>query len=161
MTFAADTEILIDRLDEELRMVPRPSRALFAKIVGSACTRIPALGKSRKAGAIDRLLDAGAWTDAALAIVEFELPTWKPRRLVYDSGEWLCTLSRALGRGLEIDDMVEARHDVLALAILRAFIEARRRAAAPKPETSAVPPLWPLRGNALCCDNFTAAAGGG
>jgi hypothetical protein len=42
---------------------------------------------------LDRLNGAGAWADAAITLVGFELPNWKPRRLVYEDDEWLCSLS--------------------------------------------------------------------
>ena len=65
----------------------------------------------------------GAWTDAALALIELELPQWRVRRLAYDDGEWYCSLSR--GRELPdwLDQPVEGRHADLALAILSAFVE--------------------------------------
>jgi len=40
------------------------------------------------AARIDQLIEARAWNDAALALVELELPAWKLRRLVYEDGEW-------------------------------------------------------------------------
>jgi hypothetical protein len=76
MAFAADYAVLLDRLDDELRIAPEPALNLFAKMIGSACTRIPVLSKSRMATRIDRLIESGAWTDAALALIELELPAW-------------------------------------------------------------------------------------
>jgi hypothetical protein len=156
MAFTADYQVLIDRLDDELRVAPRPAADLFAKIIGSICTRIPLLGKSGKADPIGRMIEAGAWAwaDAALAVVELELPTWKLRRLIYESGEWLCSLSRQPNLPLELDDVVDGRHERLPLAILRAFIEARHRTDAAEPRTSGVPQLQPGLAGAICCDNF-------
>ena len=94
MAFAADYAILFDRLDDELRVAAAPGPGLFAKIIAGACTRLPALNKSSKAAMVDRLIEAGAWTGAALALIELELPAWKVRRLVLDDGEWFCSLSR-------------------------------------------------------------------
>jgi hypothetical protein len=31
--------------------------------------------------ALDRVIDAGAWTDAAITLIGFELPNWSVRRL--------------------------------------------------------------------------------
>jgi hypothetical protein len=73
-----------------------------------ACTRLPA----GKAARIDQLIDAGAWNDAALALIELELPAWKLRRLVYEDGEWLCSLSRQPNLPLALDDTADARHEV-------------------------------------------------
>jgi hypothetical protein len=50
-------------------------------------------GKAGKAARIDQLIKAGAWSDAALTLIELELPAWKVRRLVYEDGEWFCSLS--------------------------------------------------------------------
>jgi hypothetical protein len=36
--------------------------------------------RAGKAARIDQLIEAGAWIDAALALVDFELPAWRLRR---------------------------------------------------------------------------------
>src|SRR6476619_5758672 len=46
------------------------------------------------AARIDELIEARAWNDAALTLVELELPAWKQRRLIYEDGKWHCSLSR-------------------------------------------------------------------
>jgi hypothetical protein len=152
MAFTADYEILSDRLDEELRQAPRAAPDLFAKIIGCVCTRVSLLDRSGKAGRVDRLLQAGAWADAAMALIELELPAWTLRRAVYEDGEWLCSLSRQPNLPLEFDDTVDARHEKLPLAILRAFVEARSRSESMK--TSGVPLLPRDHAGTLCCDNF-------
>jgi hypothetical protein len=154
MAFTADYGVLIDRLDDELRLAPCPAADLFAKIIASVCTRIPLIGKSGNLDPIDRMIDAGAWADAALAVVELEVPAWKLRRLVYESGEWLCSLSRQPNLPFELDDAVDGRHEKLPLAILRAFIEARHRTEIAEPRRSGVPQLRLDLAGALCCDNF-------
>jgi hypothetical protein len=154
MAFAADYVVLLDRLDDELLAAPEAARAVFAKIIGSACSRIPVLGKSGKATRIDRLIESGAWTDAALALIEFELPGWTLRRLVYENGEWLCSLSRQPNLPADLDDSVDAAHHILPLAILRAFVEARRWSKVATDSTSGVPRLQPAADGVVCCDNF-------
>jgi hypothetical protein len=154
MAFAADDIVLLDRLDNELAAAPEAKRELFAKIIGCACRRIPILGKSGKAARIERLIEAGAWTDAALAVVAFELPDWQVRRLEYDGGEWFCALSRVPNLPAMFDDTADGRHEQMPLAILRAFCQARcmaeiaPRAVSPVPQVSAGPD------SILCCDNF-------
>jgi hypothetical protein len=154
MAFAADYEILFDRLGEALREAPTPGSDLFAKIIAGVCTRIPILSKSGKAGMIDRLIECRAWTDAALALLELELPAWKVRRLIYENGEWLCSLSRQPNLPLEIDDTTDASHEVLPLAILSAFVEARRRASTPHGATLVDPQQRSVPADIICCDNF-------
>ena len=48
--------------------------------------------KNRADRTLDRL---AAWTEAALALIDLELPQWQVRRIAYDEGEWYCALSRA------------------------------------------------------------------
>ena len=100
-------------------------------------------------------MDSGAWTDAALALVELELPRWRLRRLVHDGGEWRCAFShqRTLPTGL--DEIAEASHEIMSLAILIAFIAALRQTAAElEPSSPAAPPVAAVDGHPVCCDNF-------
>jgi len=154
MAFAADYPILFDRLDEELRDAPNPSSEIFAKIIGGACTRIRVLSHTEKAERIDGLIDAGAWTDAALALLELELPAWQMRRLARESGEWFCSLSRQPDLPAGLDETADASHPLMPLSILQAFLQARRR----------ITRVWSAASDLLanekptaafvCCDNF-------
>jgi hypothetical protein len=154
MAFAADYAVLLDRLDDELQAAPEATRAVFAKIIGSACSRIPVVSKSGKIARIDRLIEFGAWTDAAMALIECELPAWKLRRLVYENGEWFCSLTRQPNMPADLDDSADAAHQVLPLAILRAFVEARRRSKVVTEAASGISQLQPAAGGVVCCDNF-------
>src|SRR5215471_2467367 len=69
------------------------SRRSFCDVIARACQRLRAHPASAKAK-LDALIAAGAWIDAALALLELELPQWTLRRLVYDDGEWHCSLSK-------------------------------------------------------------------
>ena len=89
-----------------------------------------------------------------MALVELELPYWKLRRLVYDDGEWLCSLSNEPRLPLGLDDVAEASHAILPLAILIALIEARRAAAASATSATTVTQVGSVPGHAMCCDNF-------
>jgi hypothetical protein len=154
MTFGDDHAVLLDRLYGELRVAPALSPSLFAKVLASACTRASVLGKSGKGARIDRLLDANAWTDLALTLIELELPAWKLQRLARENGEWLCSLSRHPSVPAAIDDGVDAVHEVLPLAVLLAFVEARRRNAMACTAVPSVPQLRPMAEHMICCDNF-------
>ena len=72
-----------------------------------------------------RLIQSQAWTDAALALIELELPLWQVRRIAYDEGEWYCALSRDRELPDWLDRSIEAHHADLSLAILSAFVDAR------------------------------------
>jgi hypothetical protein len=161
MAFTADYDVFFDRLDEELRIAVEPAPDLFAKVVASVCSRIPVLTKSGTVAGLGRLIESAAWTDSALAVIELELPTWKVRRLFYESGEWFCSLSRQPNLPVEFDDSVDACHAVLALAILRAFVEARRKisfgrqtTSLTRQTTSRARQFSSVSVGAICCDNF-------
>jgi hypothetical protein len=130
---------------------------LTSKVVG-ACTRIALPSNASKAARIDRLIESEAWTEAALALIELELPFWRLRRLVYEEGAWLCTLSRQWSLPAWLSDNAETRHQSLPLAILSALIEADQCGEpSSRPIATSVPqcgvesssPVQPM-----CCDNF-------
>jgi hypothetical protein len=139
--------------ERQLRRAHALTPGIMADVIGEACTRFASQSPAAKAK-LDRLVETGAWTDASLALVELELPQWKLRRLVYDDGEWLCSLSKQPQLPLGLDDLAEASHEIMPLAILIALLEARRAAASSVSDVSTVPEVRPLPGYAVCCDNF-------
>src|SRR6478735_1961592 len=112
-------------LDDQLRDAHAVTSELMSEIIGEACRRFPSVGQSNKSERIERLIQTGAWTDAALALIDLELPLWQVRRIAYDEGEWYCALSRERELPDWLDRSVEARHPDLALAIMSALIEAQ------------------------------------
>ena len=113
------------------------------------------MGQSEKTARIERLIGSEAWTDAALALIELELPHWQVRRIAYDEGEWYCALSRERELPDWLDQSIEAHHADLALAVLSAFVDAQRstrRQAGPAFPT--VPRDADALYEPLCCDNF-------
>ena len=120
-----------------------------------ACIRLPVLYMPGTAVRINQLIKAGAWSDAAIAVIEYEMPTWKLRRLVYQEGEWLCSLSKQLNMPEQIDETADGIHDVMPLAILSAFIKARRMTDASW-TIGTLPPqsLPPPSDDVVCCENF-------
>ena len=81
-------------LGEQLHDALAVTPALIADVIREACRRFPSQGQPGKTERVEQLIQLGAWTDAALALLELELPQWRIRRLVYDDGEWHCALSR-------------------------------------------------------------------
>jgi hypothetical protein len=138
----------LDELQEHVRRSRTVTPELLTEVIAKACIRFAACGNADKAR-VHRLVEHCAWTDAALALLELDLPHWKLRRLLYEDGEWHCFLSRRLDFPLELDDGTEATHEVLALAILVAFIQARSVIA-----STAVPQVRAAPRGTLCCDNF-------
>jgi hypothetical protein len=123
---------------------------LLIEITAQACERFRAHGYSAKA-AFNQLVACGAWTDAALLLLQLELPQWKLRRITYEDGEWHCFLSKQPQFPLGFDDGEEATHEVLPLAILIAFVKARSAVAG---EATSVPRVSAAPGGTVCCDNF-------
>ena len=142
-------------LSDRLRACGAVTAEFIAEIAGSTCQRLASMRHTEQAARLQRLIRSGAWTDAALALIELELPQWQLRRLAYDEGEWHCALSPQRELPEWLDQSVETRHADLALAILAAFVEARC-IAAPSGRTSvpAVKPGANLLYDPLNCENY-------
>jgi hypothetical protein len=140
---------------DRLRDVPAVTAGLISDIIGKTCRRFPSTGQTAKTARIERLIETGAWTDVALALIDLELPQWQIRRIVYDEGEWHCALSRQRELPEWLDQSIESHHADLPLAILSAFVDAQR-ISAPSRTTSV--PAVPREANALyepvLSDNF-------
>ena len=142
-------------LADQLRLAQTVTPELVSQVLDDACVRLPALGRTEKAARLNRLVEAGAWTEVALALIELELPQWQLRRLVHDDGDWLCSLSRQPNLPAEFDDTADARHENLALALLSALLAAQCQVAdAREVGPPMVPQIRPAPGYVVCCDNF-------
>ena len=140
-------------LGDRIRDACGVTAEFLTDIIRSSCRRLSVQG-SRTAH-VEGLIAAGAWTDAALALIDLELPQWQVRRLAYDEGEWHCALSRQRELPDWLDSAIEARHADLALAILSAFVEARRVSAGmSRTSVPVVPQDTDPRYEPLCSDNF-------
>jgi hypothetical protein len=154
MLFNPVHEDHLERLSERLRLAGAMTADLFADVT-AICARLALLAKAGKAGCLDRLIEADAWTDAALALIALEMPNWKLRRLEYEDGEWVCALSAQPNMPSAVDDTADARHEVLSLAILSAFLDARRKKGALRGNALLTAPRFrPVSEHAMCCDNF-------
>jgi len=153
MLFDPKPEQYLGRLEARLRRAQAPTAELISDVIAEACVCFAARGGAAKLR-IHRLIESGAWTDAALALLELELPQWKLRRIVYEDREWHCALSRHAQLPLELDEVAEASHEILPLALLVALLQASRDVAASAARVTAVPQVYPTPGYAICCDNF-------
>ncbi|WP_407168609.1 hypothetical protein [Bradyrhizobium sp. ORS 111] len=127
----------------------------MSRIVAGACTRVSSLTRAGRTEVFDRLILAEAWTEATLSLIELELPMWQRRRLVYDDGERLCSLSRHPDVPIEFDEPTEGRHETIAVAILLSLVEAKWLLASSEPiSTPSVPEARPVTADPFCCDNF-------
>lgn len=128
---------------------------LFSGIVVATARRPWAPGEAAKATRLHDLIEAGALTQAALSLIELELPLWKLRRIAYDEGEWHCAMSRQRELPQWLDQAVEARHASLTLAILSAYIETIGQVALSRePSRPSVTQASAERYEPLYCENF-------
>jgi hypothetical protein len=142
-------------LGDRLRNTQAMTRPLMLEIIDKACRRVPSLGRSGRTAHLMRLIDAEAWTDAALALLELELPLWQVRRVAYDEGEWHCALSRERELPDWLDAAVEGRHGELALALLSAFVEVQALAVeASRPSVPSVRQVLEPLYEPVTCDHF-------
>jgi hypothetical protein len=143
-------------LGDRLREVDVLTEDLLSEIIGKTCRRFPSMGQTEKTARLERLIESRAWTDAALGLIDLELPQWQIRRIAYDEGEWYCALSRDRELPDWLDRSIEGRHPDLALAILSTFIDAQAisapqsRPSVPSVSRDAKPLYEPA-----CCDNFS------
>jgi hypothetical protein len=142
-------------LGDRLHAAPAVTAGLMSDVIGEVCRRFPSMGQNQRTARIERLIEAEAWSDAALELIDLELPQWRVRRIAYDEGEWHCALSRQRELPEWLDQSIEAHHEDLPLAILSAFVDARRataplgRTSVPTAPRDAAMPCMPF-----CCDNF-------
>jgi hypothetical protein len=111
------------------------------------------MGQHEKTARLERLIATSAWIDAALALIDLELPMWQVRHLAYDEGEWYCALSRQRELPDWLDQSIEGHHADLALAILSAFVEAKGGATCRTSVPAAPRDARPIY-DPLCCENF-------
>jgi hypothetical protein len=154
MSVDANHEQRLRELQEQLRHAQTITPKLMADVIMRTCLRFQAHRAAMKARVI-RLIESEAFADATLALLELELPQWKLRRLLYEDGEWHCVISKQLVLPAGLDDIAEADHENLPLAILIAFVEARHRSlTAVEGRLTSVPQVGYTPVYAMCCDNF-------
>ena len=142
---------LADRLHDALAVTP----ALIADVIRDACKRFASKGRAGKTERVEQLIRIGAWTDAALALIELELPQWQIRRLAYDEGVWHCALSRQRELPDWLDQSIDGHHPDLALAMLSSLVEAQAiSASTSRSSVPRVPPEASGLYEPLLSDNF-------
>jgi hypothetical protein len=146
----------ISHLADRLRDADCVTASLFSEITRDACWRLPSVRRTKDFDRLERLIQSGAWTDAALALVALELPQWRLRQIVYDAGEWHCSLSRRRELPDWLDEPVETCHPDLCLAILSALVHVRREGTSTDEAGAAnLSRMDQSPDMPLCCDNFS------
>jgi hypothetical protein len=154
MRFASNQNEHISGLEAELRRAQAVTPALMAGILALAEARRSAPGSCDPADRIRHLIRAQAWTNGALALLEFGLPQWKLRCITYEDGEWFCSLGKQWPLPAWLDDVVTVSHPVLPLVILTALVEACAVTSCATEAVRTVPSVQPSAHDAVCCDNF-------
>jgi len=154
MSLLSERQIPAD-LGDQLRNAGDVTAELLSDIVHATGRRLSSADQNARAARVAQLIESQAWTDAALALIDLELPQWQVRRLAYDDGEWYCALSRQRDLPDWLDQSIETRHADLALAMLSAFVEAQRIAStSSRTSVPAVPHHANLSYEPVCSDNF-------
>ncbi len=151
----ADRAAFLSGLVDEIRVSKALTPGLFHAVIEAGCDRTclsEPMGRSER---IARLAKAEAWTDAVLALIDHELPSWKLRRLTYDSGLWHCALSRERELPEWLDGAIETSHSDPSLALLQGAVEVMRQAALPAGGLRVLPRRSLKPGELICCDNFS------
>src|SRR5665213_2345067 len=142
-------------LAAQVRVAEEATPEMFSEIVGQTCQRRSAPNKATNTERLHQLIDAGALTEAAFALITLELPQWKLRRITYDEGEWHCALSRQRELPEWLDQAIEATHRSLTLAVVGVYIETLREIEASRePSRPSVPQVRAFQFEPLCCENF-------
>jgi hypothetical protein len=143
------------KLAEQVSDADEATPELFSEIVVATARRLWTPGEAANAVQLHDLIEAGALTQAALRLMEIELPLWKLRRIAYDEGEWHCAMSRLRELPEWLDQAVEARHASLTLAILGAYIETAGQIEASRElSRPSVPQARAAQYEPLYCENF-------
>ena len=151
----ASKHLTSNALGSKLRSADYVTRELMAEVLEISRRRILVQGHRERELQLNRLIDTGAWVDAALTLIELELPLWRIRRIAYDGGEWHCALSRQPELPDWLDEATETRHSDLSLAILTVFVEAHETRTPIGGTSVPVSAGWSsLDCIPLCCDNF-------
>jgi hypothetical protein len=157
MFSSLEPESGVGDLHEQLRRAQVVTPDLLSKLVACIYARIAMPNRAARLERINRLIEAEGWTEVALALVELGLPQWKLRRLVYEDGAWLCSLSQQWNLPDWLSDSAQARHESLPLAVLNAMLEADQCDALPPRPAISVPQCRPesvVPAEITCCDNF-------
>ena len=73
MLFDPKHDEQLDALEAQLRRAASLTPDLIFNVIAGACTRLPLIKRAVKATRIDQLIEARAWGEATLALIELEL----------------------------------------------------------------------------------------
>jgi hypothetical protein len=112
-----------DALNDVIRSIDEVTAALVRAVRDIAAIRCATPDRAARLKRINTLIDAQAWTDAALAIAALD-HAYAVRRIERDDGEWHCTIGSQWRVPAWLDRGTWYSHSVLPLAIIGAMVEA-------------------------------------
>lgn len=140
--------------EDQRIQIPTLTAGVFGDALATSCHYLRATQHAEQASQLNRLVEAGAWTDAALAMIAIELPQWQLRRLAYDGGEWHCTLSSHREMPEWLDQSIETHHADLPQALLSAFMEAQQDSAPPPISSAPAIRMRSTEFEPVLCENY-------
>ena len=114
-------------LSERIHDATVATSTLLREVIDATCRRFSSGGQNARTMRIERLLAAAALAEAALALIDLELPQWQVRRIAYDGGEWYCALSRERELPDWLDQSIEGHQAVVEVdeLLFRGHVECR------------------------------------
>src|SRR3954451_3408355 len=97
-------------LEAELRRARGLTPELMSEVMAQACGYFAPHEQAATRG-ITRLIEAGACVDAVLALIALARPQWELRRVLYEDGEWHCSLSRQPQLQIGLDEVAEGSRE--------------------------------------------------
>jgi hypothetical protein len=145
-----------NELRDALDGASAPAADLLSSALDLMSTHCALPDRADRARRIRALIDAQAWIDAALAIVDLDR-SHAVRQISHDDGEWSCRIGSRWAIPDWLDNSVQFTHRVLPLAILGALLDARAQSEEAVAPATSVPLSRSGRGYAIpavSCDNY-------
>jgi len=115
----------LERLQDHLRRTQVVTPDIISDAIAAASIHSVLSRRAPRFERINRLIEAEAWTEMALAVVELQFPQWKLRRLVYEDGAWHCWLSRQWNAPEWLDDWPDDDHRCSVLFVIPLIVCSR------------------------------------
>jgi hypothetical protein len=122
-------------------------------VMAARCALPDRVSRTQRIGA---LIDAQAWTDAALAIVDLDRSR-AVRQITHEEGEWSCRIGSRWAVPDWLDGSALFLHPAPSLAILGALLESLAQREDQATAATSVPSSGSRRGHsipAVACDNY-------
>jgi len=138
---------------DRLNKTTAPSAVLLYAVL-STTDRTQVASQGVAAAHIAQLIECGAWTEAAMELLNLCCPRWQLSRLIYDNGEWHCCLSPERELPDWLGQTIETRHEYLAMALLKAVLESSQYEVSTDETPTPIGPPRAISDNLVLCEDF-------